>query len=158
MMNKFGVVTGVFCAAIAASMALPALAQEKLQSAVDISKETPSGTIDVDAEQVRLIIGGSGGKGVLHFQGKDYPFTFKGGSVGGIGVTKVQAVGNVYFLKQVEDFPGTYTAVTVGAAVGGGKGMSSFQNDKGVYLDVKSKSEGLALNLGLAVATVEFVK
>ena len=157
-MNKFGVVTGVFCVAIAASMALPALAQEKQQTGVDISKETPSGTIDVDAEQVRLIIGGSGGKGVLHYKGKDYPFTFKGGSVGGIGVTKMRAVGNVYLLNKVEDFPGTYTAVTAGAAVGGGKGMSSFQNNKGVYLDVKSKTEGLALNLGLAVATVEFVK
>ena len=157
-MNKRGVVTGIFCAVIAAA-APPALAQDKQQAtAVDISKEKPSGTIEVEAEQVRLIIGGSGGKGVLRFQGKEYPFTFKGGSAGGVGVTKVTAVGNVYFLKKVEDFPGTYTAVTAGAAVVKGKGMSSFQNNKGVYLEVKSKSEGLALNLGLAVATVEFVK
>jgi hypothetical protein len=158
-MNGRTLVAGFLVAVISAAFALPGFAQDKPQgTAVDISKEKPSGTVEVSAEQIRLILGGSQGKGTLRFKGKSYPFTFKGGSAGGIGVTKVQAVGNVYFLKNVEDFPGTYTAVTSGAAVVKGKGRSSFQNDKGVYLQMRSKQEGVGLSLGLAVATVEFVK
>ena len=150
---------GVLCASLAILTPLTFAAEAgKAVTGEDLKNAKPSGTIDVDAEQVRLIIGGSSGKGVLHFKGKNYPFTFKGGSVGGVGVTKVQATGEVYFLNRVEDFAGTYSAATAGAALGKGGGRSSFQNDKGVYLSLRSKTEGVALNLGLAVATVELVK
>ena len=53
---------------------------------------TPSATLDVASEQMRLIYGGTAGKGVLHFNGQDYPFSFKSASVG-LGakvVTKMQ--------------------------------------------------------------------
>src|ERR1017187_6378962 len=50
----------------------------------------PDATIDYEAEQFRLILGGSSGKGTLHFKGKDYPFTMKGASVGGVGMSKVE--------------------------------------------------------------------
>lgn len=158
-MNKREMFTGIFCAVFAAAVALPALAQERKQiTGDDIAKATPSGTVDVEGEQIRLILGGSSGRGVLHFRGKDYPFTFKGGTVGGIGVTSVQATGNVYFLNKVEDFEGTYSAGTLGAALVKGAGRSSFQNDKNVYLEMRGKQEGVALNLGIGVATVTFVK
>lgn len=133
-------------------------AAKSQHTAADIKNAKPNGTIEVEAEQLRLLLGGARGKGVLTYQGKTYPFTMKAGSVGGVGINKVTATGNVYFLDKLEDFPGKYSAVSAGATVGKGVGASQFENPKGVLLDVRSKTEGLALTLGIAVAEVEFVK
>jgi hypothetical protein len=133
-------------------------AQRPQRTADEIKKAKPSGTIEFEAEQIRLIVGGGSGKGVLTYQGKTYPFTFKGASVGGVGVTKVHGVGNVYFLDRLEDFPGTYTAVGAGATAVKGVGASDFENGKGVFISVRAKTEGVGLSLGLTGAVVEFVK
>ena len=125
-------------------------------TAEDIAKAKPVATLEVDAEQIRLLLGGASGKGVLNFQGKAYPFTVKAVTAGGVGVTKVHAVGDVYFMKSASDFPGTYSAITAGATVGAGVGASQFQNGKGVLLNLKSKSEGLALSLGIGAVEVKF--
>ena len=132
--------------------------QQGKHTAEDIKKAKPSGTVELQAEQLRLIIGGARGKGVLTYQGKKYPFTMKGVSAGGVGASKVSATGNVYFMNSAEDFPGTFTAVTMGAAAGKGKGASQFENSKGVLVILRSKSEGVALTLGLAAVEVEFAK
>jgi hypothetical protein len=132
--------------------------QQGTHTAEDIKKAKPSGTVEVQAEQLRLIIGGTRGKGTLTYQGKKYPFTMKGVSAGGVGVSKVNAAGNVYFLNNPEDFAGTFTAVTAGVTVGKGKGASQFENDKGVLVILRSKSEGVALTLGLAAVDVELAK
>lgn len=157
-MKKHFVVTGILCAAMAAVVALPALAQRKPITAEDIAKAKPTATLTFEAEQIRLIIGGSKGNGVLTFKGKKYPFSVKGGSVGGVGVTKSHGTGDVYFLNKIEDFPGTYSAATIGAVAVKGVGGSSYENNKGVYIAVKSKGEGLALNLGLAIIEVTLDK
>ena len=54
-----------------------------------------SGTVDIDQTRVSFLVSGSGGGGVLHFQGKDYPFSIGGLGIGGIGVTKLLATGSV---------------------------------------------------------------
>lgn len=124
----------------------------------DLDRTPPAATVDFEIEQFRLIFGGQKGKGVLHYKGKDYPFTIQGVSIGGIGYTDVQGAGVVHYLKKVEDFAGRYNAIGLGAALVKGAGKSSFENDKGVIMSVKSKSEGLALNLGIGSATIEFNK
>ena len=147
-------------AATAFAAAFPAGAQEAKPryTAEDISKAKPSGRIEVEAEQLRLILGGAAGRGVLHYQGKQYPFTLKAATVGGAGYSKVTATGNVYFLKRVEDFEGIYSAVTVGATAVKGAGASQYENKAGVFLDVRSKTEGVALTLGLAGVQVTLAK
>jgi hypothetical protein len=154
-------VAGTFTLVLVVSVQSPAsFAQDAKprHTAEEIAKAKPSGTFEVQAEQVRLLIGGGSGKGVLRYQGKQYPFTVKGLSVGGVGITKVDATGTVYFLDKLEDFAGTYSAVTIGATLGAGAGASNFENNKGVFLSVKSKSEGVGLNLGLSGVQVEFAK
>ena len=133
-------------------------AKPESKSAKDIKDAKPSGTVEITSEQIALIIGGSSGRGVLTFQGKQYPFTFKGGGSVGVGASKTAATGDVYFLNRTEDFPGTYTAVAAGAVIGVGVGRSTWENGKGVLLVLRSKSEGVQLSLGAAGATVEFVK
>ncbi|MBC7779396.1 MAG: DUF1134 domain-containing protein [Proteobacteria bacterium] len=140
----------------------PAIAAEdkskSQRTAEDINNAKPSGTIEVEAEQIRLILGGARGRGVLNFQGKTYPFTLRGASAGGVGINKVSATGNVYFLTKAEDFTGTYSAVTAGVTAVKGRGASTFENGKGVVISVRSKTEGVALTLGVGVVEVNFAK
>ena len=119
-----------------------------------IQNGPPDATLDVEGKQLRLLVGGATGKGVLHFKGKDYPFTAKGASIGGVGYVEVEATGNVYFLDKLEDFPGTYGAISAGAALVKGQGASSWQNQQRVVIIMKSKSKGAALTLGLAAINV----
>jgi len=144
---KIAVIVGALMGGMVAVSSLAA--EQPTYTAEDIAKAKPSGTIEVEAEQIRLILGGSQGKGVLHYQGKTYPFTLKGLTAGGVGINKVNATGDVYFLKSPEDFAGTYSAITAGATVGKGVGGSQYQNGKGVFVSVKSKSSGAGLFLGI---------
>ena len=162
MRNKI-IIAAILSTAIGAALPLSALAAETITDNKVTNPDHPplveSGTIEVKAESIRLILGGSKGTGVLHYQGKDYHFKMSGGSVGGVGVTKVDSVGVVYNLKSIEDFPGTYSGGSVGAVAGKGVGGSSWENPKHVVLKMHAKSaEGLALNLGLNAVTVELVQ
>lgn len=122
-----------------------------------ITEDTPvSATLDVEVTQLRLLLGGAKGKGVLHYQGKDYNFTVKAGTVGGVGYAENKSSGKIYFLDKLEDFAGAYTAATAGVAVGKGTGVSSYQNSKNVQIVMHSEeSKGLGLFLGLSVLEVE---
>ena len=135
-----------------------ACASEKNITQQDLDKAKPAATVDIDIKQLRLIFGGEEGSGVLHFKGKDYPFTVKGVSLGGVGFSEVEGHGVVHYLNKVEDFPGTYTAIGIGAALVHGAGKSSYQNGKGVVFSLKSKQSGLALNLGIQAGEFAFKK
>jgi len=130
----------------------------KQVTAVDLDKMKPSGTVTIDEEEIRLILGGARGKGVLNFKGKQYRFSVKGLSAGGIGIQKVHATGNVYMLNRIEDFPGKYTALVAGVDVVKGVGVGSFQNEKGVYVSLKEKGTGVALSLGIGLLELQLEK
>jgi hypothetical protein len=159
-LTRVGVAGWLAALTVAVAPPLPAFGQQDKprHTAEEIAKSKPSATFEVTAEQLRLIVGGATGKGTLLYQGKTYPFTMKGVTVGGIGATKVIAKGDVYFLERLEDFEGAYSAITIGAALGGGAGGSQYENNKGVFVSVKSKTEGLGLNLGLGAVQVAFAK
>ena len=106
-MNKRLMLTGVLVAALSGA----AWAGERTPiTAEEFAKLKPTAGLDLEAKQMGLIVGAGTGKGVLHFQGKNHPFTIKGGSVGTVGATKMSATGDVYRLDNLEDFSGVYTA------------------------------------------------
>ncbi len=130
-------------AATAAGLAvpMPLLAQ---------SQPTPSGTIDIDETQVALMIGGNFGGGTLNFNGRSYRFTIGGLGIGGIGVSRVQATGHAYNLKEIWQFPGVYGSARLGWAAGKqGDGTLWLQNPHDVVLELKTKRQGLALSAGV---------
>jgi hypothetical protein len=153
---------GIISAAIGFTLPHAAFSAETPAKSTVTEKDVagpPDATVKFEAEQFRLIFGGSGGKGVLTYKGKDYPFTMKGASVGGVGVSKVEGTAVVHNLKNVEDFSGHYVGIGIGAAVtSAGKGASSFQNNKGVIVSTRSKAEGLALNAGVNAIDVTLSK
>jgi len=159
MTRRFAIAACLVALAAGPSTAFAADTEPRTQVTADeLAKTPPDATFEFEGSQFRLIVGGGSGKGVLKYKGKDYPFTAKGGSVGGIGATSINAVGTVHFLKNVADFEGTYTGVGAGATAVKGVGSSQFENSKGVILTVKSKTEGAALSLGANAVSITFVK
>jgi hypothetical protein len=79
-------------------------------------------------------------------------------SVGGVGVKKFKASGNVYDLKRLEDFPGKYGGGVVGATAGTvGAGTTTLENGKRVVLLLSvTDSAGLQLSLSLGGVKIEF--
>ncbi len=108
----------------------------------------PLGTVSIELTGVGIGIGVSWGSGRLRFAGGEYPFTVEGLSVGAVGVATVSAVGNVYNLKQVSDFPGTYAAAGAGIALAGGVTGLTMQNQRGVVINLYAVQQGLELNIG----------
>lgn len=116
----------------------------------------PVGTVQLKGKSVRLLVGGSWGSGMLQFQGKEFPLKIKGLTAGGVGMVSVDAVGDVYFLEDISQFAGRYTAGTVGLTAVKGRGGAYFENSNGVVMKLKAKSTGLALSLGLGGFNIEF--
>lgn len=130
-------------AAAAASLALP-------RTLLAESKPAPSATIDIDETQVALLIGGNFGGGTLNFGGRSYKFTIGGLGVGGLGVSRIQAYGHAYNLKEIWQFPGVYGSARVGWTFGqSGDGTLWLQNPHDVVLELKTKRQGLALSAGV---------
>jgi hypothetical protein len=99
---------------------------------------------------------GNAGSGVLYFQGGRYPFTVGGLGVGGIGLSKIEAKGDVYGLKNAGDFAGAYAQGRYGFAVGNASaGDLWLQNRNGVVMHLVAKRQGLMLSLGGDAVVIE---
>jgi hypothetical protein len=110
-------------------------------------EEKPDATLKLSEGQVGLGIGWSWGKGVLTFKGKDHPFKVKGLSVGDVGITSADATGNVYHLKKLSDFNGTYTSAAAEGTIGGGAGVTTMKNQNGVVINLKATTQGVNIKL-----------
>jgi hypothetical protein len=111
------------------------------------SKKTPDGTVELTEGSVAVGVGWSWGKGTLTYKGKTYPVKVDGLSVGEVGVTRASAKGEVFGLKKLDDFNGTYTAGGAGATVGGGAGATIMRNQNGVVIEMTSTTQGASLKL-----------
>jgi hypothetical protein len=73
----------------------------------------------------------------------------QGLSVADVGISRAEATGVVSNLTQLADFNGNYTAVTAGAAVGGGAGATTMRNQNGVVIELIGMTEGVKFNLSV---------
>jgi hypothetical protein len=122
-----------------------------LNATVTIAEEERvlSGTVDLKKTDFGFIVKGSVGKGTLHYRGKSYEFEIGGLGAGGVGVSESSAWGEVYDLKKLEDFSGTYLQLRMGGALAKkGKNVLTLSNGKGVSMDLRGNQKGLALNTG----------
>jgi hypothetical protein len=108
--------------------------------------QKPDGTVKLTKGSAAVGIGWSWGEGVLTYRGKTYPFKVEGLTVLEVGVTKAQAIGEVFNLKKLEDF-GVYRAAGAEATAGKGKGVTALPNGAGVNLQLKSATKGANLKL-----------
>jgi hypothetical protein len=110
--------------------------------------KAPDATLKLSGGSVAAGIGVSWGSGTLTFKGKDYPIDVKGLSVGDVGVTKIEASGKVYGLKDLANFDGNYAAAGAGAAVAGGGSVVAMRNQNGVEVTLTSTTQGVKIALG----------
>ena len=124
----------------------------------DDEKLVQAGTLDIDQTRVAFMISGNAGGGVLHYRGKDYPFSIGGLGVGGIGVSKLKASGQVYNMTDRANFAGVYSQLRSGITVAdqGAGNKLWLKNGDGVVLKLEGKSQGLALSLGADAVNISF--
>ena len=110
---------------------------------------TPDGTVDMNEVQVAYIGNAGGGSGTLFYHGASYPFTIAGLGVGGIGASTVDAQGEVYKMRNLSQFAGSYAQASYGFALDTtSSGDLWMQNQAGVIMRLKAKRTGLMLSLG----------
>lgn len=118
---------------------------------------TQSGTVKIEQVQIAFIGSGNLGGGTLEFGGQSYSFTVGGLGIGGFGVSKMEASGEVYNLNDTRYFAGAYIQGRYGIAVGNASlGDLWLKNSNGVVLHLKAKRQGLALSLGGDAVYINF--
>jgi hypothetical protein len=111
--------------------------------------------VTIDLTGIGAGLGVRWGSGTLRYEGKSYPFSIQGLRVGDLGISTQRAVGTVYYLRNVADFPGNYAAVGAGMAVAGGMAGLTMQNQRGVLIDLYSVQQGVQLNIGPQGFTID---
>jgi hypothetical protein len=140
-MHRF--IAGIVGVTLALGMAI-AQADEKVPS----KDEKPDAKLTLSGTSAAIGIGTTWGSGTLTYKGKRHPVRLRGLDVGGVGGAHIDAHGDVYHLKNVADFDGTYAAVSAGAAAGPGAGHSIMRNEKGVVIDLASNTQGVLVKAG----------
>jgi hypothetical protein len=106
----------------------------------------PDGTVSL----TETFVGGvGGGKGVLSYHGKKYPFILVGSAVGPGSLSKIQAKGEVYKLNGISEFPGPYAQGTgaVGLETAGASDLW-LESERGVVMHLTGTQAGVTLSLG----------
>jgi hypothetical protein len=111
---------------------------------VTASHAQAPGYLRVVFAKAGLIVGAGGGRGVLTYRGRDYPFRVSGLSFGvTIGASAMRLTGRVSGLREVKDFAGTYDAAGGGGAYVGGVGGVQLTNKKGVIITLQGIEVGM---------------
>jgi hypothetical protein len=108
----------------------------------------PPAWVELERTSVAAGLGIHWGGGTLQFEGRDYGFSVKGMSLGDLGASKLNALGNVRHLDDISDFAGTYVAVGAGIAAGPGVSAVTMRNEHGVVISLRSELQGAQLTLG----------
>lgn len=97
---------------------------------------TPSGTFTLEIEALTMLSGETGlpvSKGVVTFQGKDYPFTVQALTMGNhFGASVLKASGVLYGMKDISQFESPFHVIGGGIGANQGDQIVTFKNDKGV--------------------------
>ena len=126
---------------------------------VSIGLATPAqaiaGAVRVTVAKVGFLVGGGGGRGILTFRHRNYPFTVQGLSLGltaGASINKL--VGRAQYINELSDFAGTYSVVGAGAALAGGVGGVQLVNPKGVIITLQGPKAGIELSANVSKVVI----
>jgi hypothetical protein len=131
------------CLEILKSKAVLALATAFLVAAPVLANAQMAGTVSFRINHQGVIMGTSGGSGVLVFKGKEYPLRIDGIYAVTIGGSRSTLTGTASNLRAAADIEGSYNAVGVGLAYRehGGRAVR-MRSDKGVILKLRGTEVG----------------
>ena len=124
-------------------------------SMVMAAEPPPSGTVKLTSKAIAVGVGVTWGDGTLTFGGKPYAFSVDGLSVADLGVSDITTSGEVFGLKNVADFSGTYVAGEAGIAIVAGPTDTIMKNDKGVVLRLHGTQKGARMTLAAGGVTLK---
>ena len=120
--------------------------------------QEPDGTVKITRRSVSEAVGLSWGDGVLTYKGKDYLFTFQASGLlreVAPAITAAELSGQVFNLKNLEDFNGNYKIVKAEGPVGGSGALAAIRNQNGVVLNVVATTGEHKFTLGAGGMTIE---
>jgi hypothetical protein len=120
--------------------------------------QVPDGRVKITTRSVSPGIGLSWGDGVLTYKGQDYPFTFQAKGLFrnvDAGITAAELSGQVFNLKRVAVFNGTYHKVEADTSDLGGGSRATMKNLNGVVVNLVSTIEGRKFILGSDGMTIK---
>jgi hypothetical protein len=123
--------------------------------------QVSDGTVKITRRTVAPGIGIEWGEGVLTYNGRDYPFSYRaGGTFRKVDteMTTVELSGQVFNLKTTEDFGGRYHKVEAEGPTASGGSRVTMKNQKGVVVNVFSPVEGRKFDLTREGLDVELKK
>jgi len=106
-------------------------------------------TLRLNMSSFALGIGTSWGSGTLTYKGKNHRVRARGFQVGKVGMTSSSAVGDVFNLRNLQDFSGHYNVNprgTRGVTLGAGQTGTIMSNQAGVIVRISSTQQGVAFN------------
>jgi len=117
----------------------------------------PDARLELSSTSYGFIVSFTQGQGKLMLGEKHYPFAVSGLRGVTLGFTHISAIGQVYRLRDVADFPGRYYAVEGALTVGQGGGSALLRNEKGVTLYLQNTQRGAELTLGGGGVDIAFI-
>jgi outer membrane immunogenic protein len=122
--------------------------------------QVSDGTVKITRRTVSPGIGVEWGQGILTYNGRDYPFSYRAGSFRHVDteMTTAELSGQVFNLKTIEDFGGRYHKVEAEEPATGEGSRVTMKNQKGVLVNVFSPVEGRKFDLTREGLDVELKK
>jgi hypothetical protein len=98
------------------------------------------------------------GRGVLIMGDQRRAFRIHGAGIGGLGLSRIRATGDVFNLREASAFAGLYGQIRAGAVMPGAEvaGVLWLQNPAGVRIALRPQRTGLALVLGVDGVLIDF--
>lgn len=103
--------------------------------------------LQITQTSVALVLGYTWGDGTLTYQGKSLPIEIDGLSFLALGVVRARATAEVFNMKSLDDFNGTYMAGSIEGTLAAGAGATIMRNQNGVVVHFFTTTEGLNLKL-----------
>lgn len=107
----------------------------------------PSGTITLETTSIGFIFGAEWGGGTINFRGKTYPVRVRVFEAGVIGAQATTFTGRIFNARSIADIAGIYAAGGATATLGAGGDIATLKNSKGVVIELRGSSAGLAAKL-----------
>ena len=106
-----------------------------------------SGTLVLETKSIGFIVGAQWGSGSLRYKGRAYRIRVRVFEAGVIGAQVTTFTGKVWNMRSVRDIEGTYAAAGAAGAIGAGAAIAVLENSKGVIIELKGTSAGLAAKI-----------
>ena len=122
--------------------------------------QEPDATVKITRRSAAPAVGLSWGDGVLTYKGRDFVFSFQASGLlrdVEADLTAAELSGQVFNLKNLEDFNGNYKSVEPAESVGNGGMQTTIKNQKGVVVNVIATG-GRKVTLGPDGLTIQLKK